>query len=570
MVMDYANYSDMDSTNQYDDLMNDVNGDHTNRSSIVDQFAEPSQLLKEAILDLLSVKDQLEDANDIPMLIRSLLDQDPAVVSRAAHLVYLLSKEDKCVATLAANEHLIGALVNAMVAVLSHLCHDNVGRMHIFRSGGIAELIRMLHSRIEVVVHYAVTTLHNLLLYIEQAKNEIIACEAFIPHLGSSNAKLQALVADCLYIMLLDMPQCKQTFLSLQGPRFLVNILQSNPSYVKLVYAVVRCIRSISTDVQSKASLISIGGLEALHQTLGAIYDNKRKLAVLNAMRNLSDAATNLDTLAICCACGILSNLTCNNICNKQAVCSNRGITTLARVLGRFAMMEDITEPALCTRHCTVRHPLAQQAQNELQFAHPIILTLLDTRRPPLVKAALGLIRNCALSQMNLQSILSKSTLMSGNLLIEDFEGLSDGVSLTEMVESAVSALHQLAKYLQVSQAVYRNSSLMNILVNLVSSDNIKNAEDELMMRELMGLLYQLTKSADVYNCAKTVQMFVPQPHIISALSSPHKSVAAYASIILKNIGIADKPIGYRSHDYGGKERILFVCGKWNRYNWKP
>lgn len=40
------------------------------------------------------------------------------------------------------------------------------------------------------------------------------------------------------------------------------------------------------------------GGLEALHQTIGLIHDNKRKLAVLQAMRNLSDVATNLDTLA--------------------------------------------------------------------------------------------------------------------------------------------------------------------------------------------------------------------------------------------------------------------------------
>jgi len=65
-----------------------------------------------------------------------------------------------------------------------------------------------------------------------------------------------------------------------------------------------------------------------LHQLLNELHENKWKLAVLNAMRNLSDAATNLDTLSglvtdliilidqhqdeemVSCACGILSNLT--------------------------------------------------------------------------------------------------------------------------------------------------------------------------------------------------------------------------------------------------------------------
>lgn len=159
---------------------------------------------------------------------------------------------------------------------------------------------------------------------------------------------------------------------------------------------------------------------------MGIVDENKRKLAILNAMRNLSDVATNLDTLTnlvsdlinlvdnsedeeiVSCACGILSNLTCNNILNKQTVCQNHGAPILARMLARFSNIEDITEPALCTlRHCTVRHPLAQLAQNELQFAHPIILDLLATRRPPIVKAALGLVRNCALSAPNLQSIIS-------------------------------------------------------------------------------------------------------------------------------------------------------------------
>lgn len=134
--------------------------------------------------------------------------------------------------------------------------------MHIFRTRGIPELVRMLQSRIVVIVHYAVSTLHNLLVYVEESKTEIISCgglEGLVPHLNSKDPKLQAHVADCLYFLLLDQPQCKQSFLSLQGPHYLVSILQSNTNYVKLIYAVVRCIRSISTCAQNKASLISLG-----------------------------------------------------------------------------------------------------------------------------------------------------------------------------------------------------------------------------------------------------------------------------------------------------------------------
>jgi hypothetical protein len=629
MTVDYGSFSDSDPTVHYSDhfdyytrvsstivrkalfpefaLDDEVNGDayHTSAgpSSLVHLLAEPAQSFKESIIDLINFCDDVEEAsNNIPELIRLLSDKDPHVVSRAARMVYLLSKEDKCIATLASNEHLVGALVNATnsqnaetqrdaVAVLSHISNHADGRMYIFRSGGIEQLVKMLRSPVESVVHYAVTTLHNLLIYLETAKEDIVACgglEALVPLLDSPNPKLQALVADSIYFLLLDRPQCKQSFLSLQGPRFLVKILESDMPYLKLIYAVVRCIRSISTDPQNKASLISLGCLEALHVNMTRIYDPKRKLAVLNAMRNLSDVATNLETLGalvvdlvllieesvdeeiVSCACGILSNLTCNNTLNKQAVCSNGGISILTRALTRFPNIEDITEPALCTmRHCTARHTLAQQAQNDLRinYAHPVILSLLATRRPPIVKAALGLVRNCALSQVNLQSLISEKTaandtvvsitveilIQSGSLLMHNFDGLTEGVSLLEMVEGAISALHQLAKDPLIAQIIFNNPDIMNILVDLMSRSEISNNEDELMMREIVGLIYQLTKTPEG---AQTVKMYGPVPHIVDALGSPHKSIAAYASIILKNMGV-EKPDGYRraSNDGTGAHR---------------
>lgn len=69
--------------------------------------------------------------------------------------------------------------------------------------------------------------------------------------------------------------------------------------------------------------------------------DERTQVAVLSAVRNLSDAAANEENLgplvlrmisivasgdesSVACATGVLSNLTCNNVRNKQVLCSNR------------------------------------------------------------------------------------------------------------------------------------------------------------------------------------------------------------------------------------------------------
>lgn len=83
----------------------------------------------------------------------------------------------------------------------------------------------MLGSHDESVRKYAVNTLHNLLLYLEPAKEDIIALgglEALVPLLAEENPKLQAMTADSLYLILLDRPHCKQSFLTCNGPALLV------------------------------------------------------------------------------------------------------------------------------------------------------------------------------------------------------------------------------------------------------------------------------------------------------------------------------------------------------------
>lgn len=57
----------------------------------------------------------------------------------------------------------------------------------------------------------------------------------------------------------------------------------------------------------------------------------------------------------------------------------------------------------------------------------------------------------------------------------------------------------------------------------------INNNEDELMMREIMGLLYQLTKTPEG---AKTVKLCGTLPHITDALNSSHKSIGKLEELI--------------------------------------
>lgn len=58
-----------------------------------------------------------------------------------------------------------------------------------------------------------------------------------------------------------------------------------------------------------------------------------------------------------------------------------------------------------------------------------------------------------------------------------------------------------------------------------MSNDEVSENDDELMMREIMGLIYQLTKTREG---AKAVLAYEAQPFISAALSSKHKSVGPF------------------------------------------
>ncbi|PAV89984.1 hypothetical protein WR25_06619 [Diploscapter pachys] len=593
------------------------------RSSIIETMTEPSRQLKDAVLTLLRYEGTTDmSALSIPDLVQLMADHDEAVVARAVQRVYLLSKEDHTIVTYpnliealiaASRSHNLNVQRDAMGA-LSHISEHRDGPMLIFRSGGLAELIRMLYCPVESVVHYAVTTLRNLLIHVEPVKAQaraLDAVQALSPLLLRTNPKLLAQVADSLYFLLLDDPNSKLIFLSLGGPKTLVTIMNTYPDHRKLIYTVIRCIRSLSTCMQNKAALISLGCLPALYHELCRAADERTQTAVLVAMRNLSDAATNEENLTslvirllnliresndvmTACACGILSNLTCNNVRNKQTVISNRGVESLIEAIRRYPDVEDATEPALCAlRHCTARHSLAEQAQNDLRLcgSFPILLSLLATLRTPVIKAALGVIRNCALLPANLFELTQELTADGDSVVslavdilrraIKEIRGDPfyevDGVPMLGVIEGAISALHQLATHPAVASALCddrgnpqnrgEDGPFLELIVKLMSHEEVANPEDELIQREILGLLYQLSKSPEG---ARTVQATGVTPYLMDALNSPHKSVATYASGVLKNLE-NDRPSPYATGaapTYNGHDDM--TSSGWQRDGLEP
>ncbi|VDM53859.1 unnamed protein product [Angiostrongylus costaricensis] len=498
------------------------------RTTIVEQMAVPTRLLKTAVVDLLAFEGSSDiSALPVPDLIDLISDRDEAVVARAVQRVYLISKEDRSIVSYPCTLlHIFLSRSDNMnvkrdaIGALSHISEHPQGRMQIFRSGGVAELIRMLYCPLDTVVQYAVTTLRNLLMHVDTVKAQariLGAIEALAPLLLKSNWKFLALVADSLYFLLLDDPQSKIVFLSLGGPQTLVQILNHYTDFPKLMYTVIRCVRSLSVCQQNKAALISLGCLPALYKEMCAATDDRVLLAILVALRNLSDAATNEDNLAplvvrlleiirvadaaqTSCACGILSNLTCNNVRNKQTLCSNRGVESLVEAINRFPDVEEATEPALCAlRHCTARHSFAEQAQQELRLCRsfPILLQLLATLRAPVIKAALGVIRNSALLRANLVELtqitldISKISIAS-TLHIKIILGNCCIANSGYPWSAYMGRGGRFFLYL-----LFRSDVSMEHFLDIFCQFCCLNIEDELLERELLGLLYQLSKTAE-------------------------------------------------------------------------
>uniref|UniRef100_A0A8C9VFX2 Catenin beta 1 n=1 Tax=Scleropages formosus TaxID=113540 RepID=A0A8C9VFX2_SCLFO len=402
----------------------------------VQRLAEPSQMLKHAVVNLINYQDDAELATRaIPELTKLLNDEDQVVVNKAAVMVHQLSKKEASRHAIMRSPQMVSAIVRTMqntgdvetarctAGTLHNLSHHREGLLAIFKSGGIPALVKMLGSPVDSVLFYAITTLHNLLLHQEGAKMAVRLAgglQKMVALLNKTNVKFLAITTDCLQILAYGNQESKLIILASGGPQALVNIMRTY-TYEKLLWTTSRVLKVLSVCSSNKPAIVEAGGMQALGLHL---TDPSQRLVqnCLWTLRNLSDAATKqegmeglLGTLVqllgsddinvVTCAAGILSNLTCNNYKNKMMVCQVGGIEALVRTVLRAGDREDITEPAICAlRHLTSRHQDAEMAQNavRLHYGLPVVVKLLHPPSHwPLIKATVGLIRNLALCPAN-------------------------------------------------------------------------------------------------------------------------------------------------------------------------
>lgn len=428
----------------------------------VQRLAEPSQMLKHAVVNLINYQDDADLATRaIPELIKLLNDEDQVVVSQAAMMVHQLSKKEASRHAIMNSPQMVAALVRAIsnsndlettkgaVGTLHNLSHHRQGLLAIFKSGGIPALVKLLSSPVEAVLFYAITTLHNLLLHQEGSKRDVRIAgglQKMVTLLQRNNVKFLAIVTDCLQILAFGNQESKLIILASGGPTELVRILRTF-DYEKLLWTTSRVLKVLSVCSSNKPAIVECGGMQALAMHLG----NASQRLVQNCLwtlRNLSDAATKVNGLEnllsglvsvlasqdsnfVTCAAGILSNLTCNNQKNKALVCKLGGVNALVTTIMNAGDLEEITEPAVCAlRHLTSRHPESDIAQNSVRMMNyglAVIVKLLNPpSRWPLIKAVIGLIRNLALCHGNLGPLREHNTIQYLiRLLIKSFHDLS-------------------------------------------------------------------------------------------------------------------------------------------------
>ncbi|XP_071393220.1 junction plakoglobin a [Centroberyx affinis] len=548
----------------------------------VQRLAEPSQLLKTAIIHLINYQDDAELATRaVPELTKLLNDEDQVVVNKAALIVNQLTRKEASRRVLMQSPQMVAAVVRAMqntgdmetaratASILHNLSHQREGLLSIFKSGGIPALVRMLSSPMESVLFYAITTLHNLLLHQEGAKMAVRLADGLqrmVPLLKKSNPKFLAITTDCLQLLSYGNQESKLIILANGGPEGLVHIMR-NYNYEKLLWTTSRVLKVLSVCPSNKPAIVEAGGMQALGKHLTG-SSQRLMQNCLWTLRNLSDAATKqegMDSLLqvlvgllssddinmLTCSTGILSNLTCNNAHNKTLVTQSNGVEALIHAVLRAGEKEDVTEPAVCAlRHLTSRHQHAEMAQNavRLHYGIPAIVKLLN--QPyywPVIKAVVGLIRNLALCPENQAPLRDAGAIPRlVNLLLKAHQDAQkhgsstqqtyqDGVRMEEIVEGCTGALHIMARD-PVNRAEIASLQTIPLFVQLLYSpvDNVK--------RVAAGALCELALDKQ---SAELIDSEGASAPLMELLHSNNEGIATYAAAVLFRIS-EDKNSDYK------------------------
>lgn len=543
---------------------------YTNHQTAVQRLAEPSQMLRHAVVDLINYQDDADlAARALPELVKLLNDDDHAVVSQAAMVVHQLSKNEASRHALSNSNPLVKALIQALEhsndnettkyasEILGNISQNNQGLLAIFKTGGIRALIHALSSPNEAVVFNALTTLHNLLLHQEGAKMNVRlngGLQKMVSLLQRDNCKFLALVTDCLHILAYGNQEAKLIILASGGPAELVRILHSF-NYEKLLFTTARVVKVLSVCPSNKTAIIQAGGMQSLALCLN--HPSRRLIQeCLWTLRNLSDGATkemNLEPLLqrlvqllngtdiniVTCAVGTLSNLTCNNQINKSFVCKVGGVRALLQTLRNAGDRDEITEPAVCAlRHLTNRHPEAEIAQESVRIhgGLPDISRLLDPPgKWPLLTATAGLVRNLALDAQNIPALRELDILQKlWMLLSKAFQALQEspndsnlsGIKLERVIESAISALHIMA-------TDYQNRNIINGMNMVMTIISLLYNENERIITVTLDLLIELAREPEI---ASSIENQNGGQILSGLLGSPNEAIRQRAALLFSMI----------------------------------
>lgn len=255
-----------ESLEDYGYHQNQSNGAHNGmRPTAVQKLSQPTNKLKSAIVQLINYQEDADvTIKAIPELVKLLGDEERAVVARTLKLIEQLSRKDASRLALTSSHDLIATLVklilsnandadlhHAVANILNNLClNGNKQALYlIFKSGGIPALIKLLGSPLESVLYYAITTLHNLLMYEPSAKAQVHHYNGTrkmvellsSPH-SSKNPKFLAMVMDCLHILAFNNSEVKLVIQTSGGPQEIVRVMRMF-NYHKLTWTCVRLMK---------------------------------------------------------------------------------------------------------------------------------------------------------------------------------------------------------------------------------------------------------------------------------------------------------------------------------------
>lgn len=533
----------------------------------------------------------------IPELI-SLLNEDcdPGVLQNAMLMVYQLSRKEasrhailqpqivssviRCCMENEQNHELIKTAAH----ILYNISQNRQGLLIIFKTAGINCLVKLLSSPVEIVVFYAISTLHNLLLHQDGSKMVVRlngGLQKMVTLLSRNNYKLLTYVTDCLHLMVYGNQEGKLIILASAGPQELIRILKTY-TYEKLLWTTSRVLKVLSTCSSNKPAIIAAGGLQALSVHL---KNSSERLvqSCLYTLCNLSDDPMiqneNLEQLItslvdlinsekaeiVLCVTGILSNITCNNQRAKSLVCQFNSIPSLINVLIKFSDRDDILEPTICVlRHITIRQQEADFSRNAIRINNgiPILVKLLSTStRWCVLKVIIGLLRNLAMNVTNHQQFREQQAITKLiNLLIKAHNEVKryktnetntlnangalmnanpvyiDGVSMNEILENIVGTLQLLAKQLINHDLIRSNNELIQILVELLYN------ESEAVQRVAVGTLCELASEKEGVNKIEQEGAYVPLSNL---LNSRNEAISSYSAAILYKMSL-DKSLDYK------------------------